>query len=127
MAKYTYPAIFHKDKETSGYWIEFPDWNKVGAGAYTDGKNYAQARYMAEDLLNLFCWEFELDCKKMPPASNVIDFIVKSPNFVELIDADTEEYAKMIRRCRKDRRRWRMEERAREKFLYKQLTFTTHR
>ena len=121
MAKYAYPAIFHADKQTGGYWVEFPDWIKVKIGAYTDGKNYAQARYMAEDLLGLLCSFQEDENKKLPPAGKPEDYfeIGHMPgNFVEIIETDVEEYNKRVARIKEDRRRWRMEERARDKYLY---------
>ena len=120
MTKYQYPAIFHSDKETGGYWVEFPDWNKVNIGACTDGKNYVQARYMAEDLLGMLCYYQELDKKEMPPVTKYpYSLYDRGPNqFVEIIEADTEEYGKMMARCRKDKRRWIMEERARVRYVY---------
>ena len=121
MAKYSYPAIFHTDKETGGYWIEFPDWCKAHIGAYTDGRNYAQARYMAEDLLGMLCYYQELDKKEMPPVKKLQDYFEISHisnNFVEIIEVDTEKYGKMMAHCRKDKRRWIMEERARRRYLY---------
>ena len=120
MAKYQYPAIFHFDKEY-GYWVEFPDWEKVKIGATTDGKNYAQARYMAEDLLGMICYYQELDKEEMPPAGKPEDYfeIGHLPgNFIEMINADTEEYAKVMARVKKGRWRWRLLERARKRYLY---------
>ena len=120
MAKYNYPAIFHADKQTGGYWVEFPDWIKANVGAYTDGKHYAQARYMAEDLLGMICYYQELDKKEMPTVTEppYNKFELKSNDFIEIIDADTEEYAKVMARIKKGRWRWRLLERARERYLY---------
>ena len=53
--KYTYPAIFSKDKELEDVWvIEFPDV----AGALTQGHGLYDALEMAEDSLAgmLVCW-----------------------------------------------------------------------
>ena len=128
MAKYQYPAIFHADKETDGYWIEFPDWNKANIGAYTDGKNYAQARYMAEDLLGMLCYYQELDKKEMPPTSKAEDYfsIGHLPgNFIEIIEADTEEYGKVMARVKKGRWRWRLLERARQRYVYSHTHMTS--
>lgn len=100
MAKYIYPAIFHADQETGGYFVEFPDWVKVNIGAYTDGKNYVQARFMAEDLLGLLCWNQELEHKECPPPSNPKDLFIEghmSGNFVEIINTDTDAYGRIIK------------------------------
>ena len=121
MTKYRYPAIFHKDKEC-GYWVEFPDWCKAHIGAVTDGKNYAQARHMAEDLLGLLCWDQELDHKECPPANEHQVYLpeLEPGDFIELIDADTEAYAKVMAHVKKGRWRWRMLERARKRYIYNQ-------
>lgn len=99
MTKYQYPAIFHKDKEC-GYWVEFPDWEKVNVGAFTDGKNYKQARYMAEDLLGLLCWDHETDHKVFPEPSKPEDHFAVSylpGNFIKMISADTHAYNQIMK------------------------------
>ena len=100
MAKYTYPAIFHVDQETGGFWVEFPDWNKVCISAYTNGENYVQARFMAEDLLGLLCWNQELEHKECPLPSNPKDLVIEGrmpEDFIEIINADTDAYGKIIK------------------------------
>ena len=100
MAKYSYPAIFHADKETGGYWVEFPDWSKVNYCACTDGENYKQARYMAEDLLGLICWDQENEHKECPPSGKLEDYfeIGSLPgNSVIMIEADTDAYRQIMR------------------------------
>lgn len=125
MTKYAYPAIFHADKQTGGYWIEFPDWIKADIYAYTDGKHYAQARYMAEDLLGLLCYYQELDKLSFPEASPCEAYGERISgnihDFIQLIDADTKAYAKEMERVKKERRRWRTLEKARERYLYPRM------
>ena len=124
MAKYQYPAIFHFDKEC-GYWVEFPDWEKVNIGATTDGKHYAQALYMAEDLLGMLCYYQELDRLPFPEASSCEAYAERIRgnihDFIQLIDADTKVYAKEMEHVKKERRRWHTLEKARDRYLYPRM------
>ena len=52
MAKYSYPAVFTPD--SGGYSVTFPDWE----GA-TCGDSPEDAVMMAEDFLNLACYDAE--------------------------------------------------------------------
>ena len=59
MAKFTYPAIFEKDKAEGGYVVTFPDWD----GA-TQGETITDAMEMATDYLGLVCWD---EGRRTPP------------------------------------------------------------
>ena len=85
--KYTYPAIFKPAKE-GGYNVEFPDL----PGCFTCGEDLADAMLMAKDAIELWLWTAETDGIKIPkPSTNLT---AQAPDFVNLIAADTLEYAK---------------------------------
>ena len=87
MAKYVYPAIFEPN-ELDGYCVFFPDIENV----FTEGKDLADAMYMAEDVLCLMLYDMEKSGDKIPKASNPIDIESKPGDIVNLVACDTKFY-----------------------------------
>ncbi len=88
MSKYVYPAVFHPNEDDGSYTVTFPDL----AGCITEGKDLADAMYMAQDALEMWLWYTE-DHKESIPAPTM-NLSVTDPEFVNLICADTTEYRK---------------------------------
>ena len=87
MAKYTYPAIFEKERE-GGYTIFFPDVE----GCYTQSENISEGIENAEDALCLMLFEYEKEGNPIPKATNLKDIKTTDENFVSLIACDTQFY-----------------------------------
>lgn len=88
MAKYVYPAIFHPNEDDGSYTITFPDL----PGCITEGKDMANALYMAQDALEAWLADSE-DHKESVPASNPPPQ-VEAPEFVNFVMADTTAWRK---------------------------------
>lgn len=88
MAKYVYPAIFHPNEDDGSYTITFPDL----PGCITEGKDMANALYMAQDALEIWLTDSE-DHKEPVPAPNPPPQ-VEAPEFVNFIRADTTAWRK---------------------------------
>lgn len=88
MAKYVYPAIFHPNEDDGSYTITFPDipW------CITEGKDMANAIYMARDCLEIWLADSE-DHKEHIPAPTAPPQ-VEAPEFVNLVLADTDAWRK---------------------------------
>lgn len=86
MKEYVYPAVFHHNDDDS-YSVTFPDLE----GCITEGKNLANAIYMAQDALAL--WIEYLEDEKMDiPKSNLFASIPLDKNeFVNLIRVELKE------------------------------------
>lgn len=91
MAKYVYPAVFTVEK--SGYSINFPDLE----GCYTCGDNLEDGLEMAEDILALTLYRYEVDGKRIPDPSPLESISLSSGEFVNYIKADTMTYRKRYR------------------------------
>ncbi|MBO5424685.1 MAG: type II toxin-antitoxin system HicB family antitoxin [Lachnospiraceae bacterium] len=87
MAKYFYPAIFTKEKNGL-YSVEFPDIENC----YTSGEDLADAYEMAEDVLALTLYGYEIGEKTIPEARGCMDIQCKEASFVSLVKCDTMEY-----------------------------------
>ena len=87
--KYIYPAIFTQE-EDSGFSVVFEDLESC----YTCGDNLEEAMEMAEDVLALTLYEYEVDGKAIPAASAISDFKCEAGSFVSLVHCDTIEYRK---------------------------------
>ncbi|MCL1963859.1 MAG: type II toxin-antitoxin system HicB family antitoxin [Firmicutes bacterium] len=83
-----YPAIFSPNEDGS-ITIDFPDLECT-----TEGKDLANAMYMARDALALWLDTQEMLEKPIPTPSSVNTIKVDGERFVALIDADPEVYAK---------------------------------
>jgi len=89
MSKYVYPAVFKPEYE--GYSINFPDI----PSCYTQGDNLEDGIEMAQDVLALTLYSYELDSKEIPEPSAIQNIKVKKDEFVSLVICDTVEYKKM--------------------------------
>lgn len=49
MNKFFYPAVFHEDEESNGFWVSFPDFPEC----LTEGDDMEQAYEMAAEALGL--------------------------------------------------------------------------
>ncbi len=88
MAKYVYPAIFHPNETDSSYTITFPDL----PGCITEGKDMANALFMAQDALEVWLADSE-DHKDSIPVPGAPPQVA-GPEFVNLVMADTTAWRK---------------------------------
>lgn len=84
---YVYPALFHPNEDGS-ITVTFPDL----PGCVTEGKDIANALYMARDALALWIDTTDLVGDPVPPASSVSDMQTAAGEFASLVDADTSAY-----------------------------------
>lgn len=86
MSKYAYPAVFHPNKDDGSITVTVPSL----PGCITEGKDLADAIYMAGDAVSMWLWcaedQHEDIPTPMPPPA------VEAPEFVNYVYADTEEY-----------------------------------
>ena len=86
MKEYVYPAVFHHNDDDS-YSVTFPDLQ----GCITEGKNLANAIYMAQDSLALWI-EYHEDEKMDIPKSNLFaSYNLDKNEFVNLIRVELKE------------------------------------
>lgn len=90
MTKYVYPAVFTKEDDGK-YSVVFRDLE----GCYTCGDNIEHAIEMAEDVLALVLYGYEVDGREIPEPSDLQDIKVNSNEFVNYVKCDTLEYRKM--------------------------------
>lgn len=83
MAQYVYPAIFHPNEDDGSYTITFPDLPTC----ITEGKDLANAIYMAQDALEI--WLAFTEDKNQPIPSPGPAPHVEAPEFVNFVLADT--------------------------------------
>ena len=86
--KYVFPAIFEPDKEAGGYCVYFPDIE----GCYTQGNDFNEAMYMAEDVLCFVLYDREKDGEEIPQPSKTSDIKAKPDDIVNLVACDTQFY-----------------------------------
>lgn len=109
--KFKYPCAFNWIKKEKIWIAEFPDWMDT-INALTYGKSWGQVMYMANDLLNMICLITEEDNLPFPKPCST-----SWVGVVHMIDADTEKYAKAVEQYKRVGR-YRMAERARERYWY---------
>lgn len=90
MSKYVYLAVFTKEEDGS-YSVVFNDLD----GCYTCGSNLEEAIEMAEDVLALTLYGYEVDGKEIPKTTSISDIKVNENEFANYIACDTLEYRKM--------------------------------
>ena len=90
MKEYFYPAIFHSDKESGGYWISFPDFPEC----MTQGETVEEAYKMAVEAIGLCIDERLRNEESLPGASATTDFLVEDGDFSCLIEFDLLQYRK---------------------------------
>ena len=93
--KLIYPAIFYKDKESSGYSIIFPD---IHTGA-TCCDSVSEGYYMAEDFLGCSLYDDYIEGNHMPKATRFEDVKIEDDeysdmdlSFKTMIDIDMDDY-----------------------------------
>jgi len=86
--KAVYPVILSKDKD--GYLVTIPDFE-----CNTQGKDLAEAIYMARDAIGLMGIDME-DDKKEIPKPNTISYQLEDADSVTLVDVDFTEYRKKV-------------------------------
>jgi len=89
--KYVYPAVFEKEGN-GGYSVSCPDLE----GAFTCGKDLAEALFMAEDCLGLVLYGFQEDKEEFPAPSDIVNFKNTRDKFTSLISVDMKEYRKRV-------------------------------
>ena len=87
MAKYVYPAVFEPN-ELDGYCVYFPDLENV----FTEGKDFENAMYMAEDVLCFMLYGMEKDGEAIPEPSKPADIKAKPDDIINLVACDTKYY-----------------------------------
>ena len=86
MAKYVYPAIFHPNEDDGSITVTVPDL----PGCITEGKDLADAIFMAEDAVSMWLW-YTVDHHEPIPAPTQPP-VVTAPEFVNYVYGDTDEY-----------------------------------
>jgi len=86
MAKYVYPAIFHPNEDDGSITVTVPDL----PGCITEGKNLADAIFMAEDAVSMWLWYTEDHHEPIPAPTQPP--VVTAPEFVNYVYGDTDEY-----------------------------------
>jgi predicted RNase H-like HicB family nuclease len=84
-----YPAIFHTNDDES-VTVTFPDL----PGCVTEGKSVSNALYMARDALALWIDSTQMVGDQVPTPSSAQSVRVVEGEYVTLIDAETEIYAR---------------------------------
>jgi predicted RNase H-like HicB family nuclease len=84
--EYVYPAIFHKNDDGS-YTIMYPDLS----GCISEGKNLANAMYMAQSALTQWIDYLADHKQKIPKASEPGDISVEPGELVNLIRAEVKD------------------------------------
>ena len=86
--KYVYPAIFTPLEDEGGYDVYIPDLPYCR----TCGDDLAEAIDMAEDAMAMWLWDAENKKENIPAPSKTLKH--ESPQFVNLVKADTDEWRK---------------------------------
>lgn len=94
--KAIYPVIFTQTEDA--VLIEVPDLRIL-----TEGKDMADAIYMARDAIELICVTMEDDNEEIPTPSDIKDIDVKKGTFAEegnsiisIVDIDSSEYRRKV-------------------------------
>ena len=90
MAKYAYPAVFTLE-ENGTYSINFPDLE----GCYTCADSLEEGIKMAEDVLALILYGYEIDAREIPNPSIPSSIALNNGEFVNYIACDTLAYRKL--------------------------------
>ena len=86
MSKYVYPAVFHPNADDGSFTVTVPDL----PGCITEGKDLANAIFMAGDAVSMWLWYAEEQREDIPAPTQTP--AVTAPEFVNYVYADTEEY-----------------------------------
>lgn len=89
-----YPIIISPKESDGWHIITVPDLYDYGTG--TQGRDIAEAMYMARDFIGIICIDLQDDGKPLPDASP-LDAVKREPgDIVTLIDVDLVAYRKSI-------------------------------
>jgi len=88
--KVTYPAIL-EELENGWYFVTAPDFDRN-----TQGKDLADALYMAQDLISIICVCYQDEGKPLPSPTPLDDIPVKPKETKTLVAADLDAYRKML-------------------------------
>lgn len=86
MKEYVYPAVFHHNDDNS-YSVHFPDLQ----GCITEGKNLANAIYMAQDALAQWIEYLEDEKFDIPKPNLSASYSLEKNEFVNLIRVELKE------------------------------------
>ena len=87
--KDAYPVILIPDE--NGYCVDVPDFNFM-----TQGKDVADAIYMARDAISLMGVQYQDDNKSLPVPSDISSISHEPNEIVTLVDVDFDTYRKML-------------------------------
>ncbi|MDR0853736.1 MAG: type II toxin-antitoxin system HicB family antitoxin [Clostridiales Family XIII bacterium] len=87
--KYIYPAVF--TAEEKGFSINFPDIESC----YTCGDDLLDGHDMAEDVLALTLYDYEVEGRDIPAPTEIRDLDLGANEFVTFIACDTIKYRKL--------------------------------
>ena len=90
MSKYAYPAIFTPE-ENGSFSIVFPDLESC----YTCGTCIEDGLEMAEDVLALTLYGYEIDGRPAPKPSEAKNIPLSGHEFINYVKCDTMEYRKL--------------------------------
>ena len=86
--KLIYPVIIEKTKTDNYHNVFIPDLN-----LNTEGKDFADALFMARDAIGLWALcEIEDFGRELPPASDILSVECSENEFVTIVDVDYDEY-----------------------------------
>lgn len=88
--KYIYPAVFTEAAD-GGYSINFPDI----PSCYTQGDDMKDGMEMAEDVLALTLYRYEVENMAIPEPSNIKAIKIGEREFASFVICDTIEYRKI--------------------------------
>ncbi|MDE5779169.1 MAG: type II toxin-antitoxin system HicB family antitoxin [Lachnospiraceae bacterium] len=89
MSKYSFPAVFTPE-ENGGYSVNFPDLESC----YTCGDDMTDAIMMAEDVLSLTLYNYEISERTIPAPSSPADISLSEGELINYIACSTLEYRK---------------------------------
>lgn len=87
MNKLFYPAVFHIDDETEGFWVSFPDLPEC----FTEGDNMEKAYEMSVEALGLALTSRKEEGLEIPKASQPDQIEIENGMLV-IVEFDMKEY-----------------------------------
>lgn len=87
MNKLFYPAVFHKDEDSEGFWVSFPDLPEC----FTEGDNMEKAYEMSVEALGLALTSRKKEGMEIPKASQP-DQIEMKDGMLVIVEFDMKEY-----------------------------------
>ena len=87
MANYVYPAVFHPNEDDSSITVIVPDL----PGCITEGKDLADALFMAEDAVSMWLWYAEDSHTPIPAATQPPRTVKKTLSIPSWLNAQAEQ------------------------------------